>query len=282
MREGEEMVKYGDFEGVVEDLIRCELDEIERARGVRILWAVESGSRAWGFASPDSDYDVRFVYLSPLEHYLSVHPKKDTIEWVVDETLDICGWDLSKFLELGRKGNMYVYEWPISPIVYRSTEEWVRVWDVVQGYFSCKKAMYNYYGLARTTEAGALQGESVRYKKYLYVLRPLLACKYIDERRDRPPVDIHPLIDAVAPDDLKAAIDVLLARKSQMTEKDLGPRIPEIDAFIEEALVKYGEKSKQMDYDVNKDWGPLDAVFMQTVLGRQRAEEGAELAAPKS
>lgn len=263
-------MRYKDYEGEIEGLIQRELDKIERVKGVKILHAVESGSRAWGFSSPDSDYDVRFIYLSPLEHYLSVHPKKDTIEWVVDDTLDISGWDLLKFLELGRKGNMYVYEWPVSPIVYRTTEEWLRVWDVVKGYFSCKKAMYNYYGLARTTEASSLQGDRVRYKKYLYVLRPLLACKYIDEFRDRPSVDIHPLIDAVAPDSLKDAIDVLLARKAEMTEKDLGPRIPEIDAFISEGLAKYGEISKEMDYDANKDWGPLDAIFLETVLGQQK------------
>lgn len=257
-------MRYGDYEGNVEGLIQRELDRIEAAKGVRILRAIESGSRAWGFASPDSDYDVRFIYLSPIEHYLSLRPKKrDTIEWVVDDTLDICGWDLSKALHLAHKGNLSFFERSASPVVYRNTEEWVRVWETSRKYFSSKVALYSYYGIARSTKNGFLLDDRVRYKKYLYALRPLLACKYIEERHSQPPIDFHELVRVVAPEGLKPSIEKLLAAKAKMNEKDTGPRIPEIDAFIDESLVKYGALSKEMESDLVEDAGPLDDVFLE-------------------
>ncbi len=262
-------MRYGEYEGSVEGLVQRELDGIEREKGVCILHAVESGSRAWGFASPDSDYDVRFIYLSPLERYLSLRPaRKDTIEWVVDETLDICGWDLSKALALARSGNPSLYEWATSPVVYRSGMEWERVWEVVRGYFSCKAALFAYYGVAQSTKSDFLEGDQVRYKKYLYALRPLLACKYIDENRAQPPVDFSELVRMAAPEGLRSAIGTLLARKATMTEKEMGPRIPEIDVFIDEALVKYQQVAKEMESDAEKDWAPLDKLFFDLVSPR--------------
>lgn len=260
-------MRYGEYEGSAEELIQRELDRIEREKGVRILRAVESGSRAWGFTSPDSDYDVRFVYLSPLERYLSLRPaRKDTIEWVVDETLDICGWDLSKALTLARSGNPFLYEWGASPVVYRSGAEWERVWEVARGYFSCKAALFAYYGIARSTKSDFLGGEQVRYKKYLYALRPLLACKFIDENRAQPPVDFHELVRAAAPEGLKPSIEMLLTRKATMNEKDIGPRIPEVDAFIDESLDRFQVLAKEMEDEAEKDWAPLDQLFFNLAL----------------
>ena len=106
------------------------LDEIERKEGVRILHAVESGSRAWGFASPDSDYDVRFVYARPKEDYLRLDELRDVIEWQLDEVLDINGWDLKKALRQFAKGNATLFEWSESPIIYRTTQEWARIKEV--------------------------------------------------------------------------------------------------------------------------------------------------------
>ena len=98
-------MKYKDFEGTIQALVDRKLDEIEEMEGVKILHAVESGSRAWGFASPDSDYDVRFVYVRPEQYYLRLDEKKDFINWELDETLDINGWDLSKTLQHFHKSN---------------------------------------------------------------------------------------------------------------------------------------------------------------------------------
>ena len=108
-------MKYKDFEGTIQALVDRKLDEIEEMEGVKILHAVESGSRAWGFASPDSDYDVRFVYVRPEQYYLRLDEKKDFINWELDETLDINGWDLSKTLQHFHKSNASLYEWGNSP-----------------------------------------------------------------------------------------------------------------------------------------------------------------------
>ena len=104
--------------------IQESLDKIEEQCDVKILLAVESGSRAWGFASPDSDYDVRFIYMHRPEEYLSVDPMRDVIEWQLEEVMDIKGGDVKKALLAAGKGNSSVAEWDGSPIVYRRTDEW--------------------------------------------------------------------------------------------------------------------------------------------------------------
>lgn len=97
-----------------------ELARIERERNVRVLYACESGSRAWGFASTDSDYDVRFVYVEKPEWFIQVDAGRDVIERPLDDELDISGWELRKTLGLLRKSNPTLLEWLDSPLVYRS------------------------------------------------------------------------------------------------------------------------------------------------------------------
>ena len=107
--------------------IREKLAEIEKKERVRVLYAVESGSRAWGVESPDSDYDVRFVYVREKEAYLSLQEKRDVIEWQLDEVLDINGWDLRKALVQFHKGNAVIFEWANSQVVYKTTKEWEEI-----------------------------------------------------------------------------------------------------------------------------------------------------------
>ena len=100
------------------------LDEIEKRENIKILHCIESGSRAWGFASPDSDYDVRFIYVRPKEFYLRLDKTRDVIEWQLDDTLDINGWDLQKPLRLLHSSTPTLFEWNNSPIVYKTMPEW--------------------------------------------------------------------------------------------------------------------------------------------------------------
>ena len=116
-------MKYKNFEGEIKELIKEKLEEIERDKNVKIIHAVESGSRAWGFASPDSDYDVRFIYVCQKNDYLKLETVKDTIDWELDEILDINGWDVRKILQHFHKSNATVFEWANSPIVYKTTDE---------------------------------------------------------------------------------------------------------------------------------------------------------------
>ena len=175
--------------------IRDNLEEIERRYDVRILLAVESGSRAWGFASPDSDYDVRFIYMQRPEQYLRIDPVKDVIEWKLDEVLDINGWDLRKALLAFAKGNPNIMEWANSPVIYRRAPEWEELKTVVMRYFSEKSALCHYYGTANKTYLGFLTGEQIRYKKYFYALRPLLCCRWIERYHEAPPMAFEELLN---------------------------------------------------------------------------------------
>lgn len=216
------------------------LDQIERKYGVRILLAVESGSRAWGFASPDSDYDVRFIYLQKARDYLRIEPAKDVIEWQLDEVLDINGWDLKKALYAMGKGNPNLLEWTASPIVYRKAPEWERIAALKDSCFSEKAALHHYYGIAGHTLKSYLSEDRVKYKKYFYALRPLLCCRWIRHFHEAPPVEFERLLTLFETGEegltrkLYASIEDLLAKKAVTEEKDLNPQIPEIIDFIRE------------------------------------------------
>ena len=106
--------------------IKEKLSQIEARENIRIIYACESGSRAWGFASPDSDYDVRFIFVRPVEDYLRVKELPDYIDAELNEVYDINGWDLKKFFKQLYKSNPVIFEWADSPIVYRTSEEWER------------------------------------------------------------------------------------------------------------------------------------------------------------
>ncbi len=157
------------------ETILRKLNEIENRENVKILLAVESGSRAWGFASPDSDYDVRFIYVRPREDYLRLEKTRDVIELPIEGELDINGWDLDKTLRLLRASNPTLFEWLSSPIVYRETEFARDFQGIMQQYFSSKRGLSHYLSMAGRNYREYLKGEKVKAKKYFYVLRPVLA-----------------------------------------------------------------------------------------------------------
>ena len=202
--------------------IRENLDTIEKKYNVRILLAVESGSRAWGFASPDSDYDVRFIYVHAPEEYLRIDTMKDVIEWQLDEVLDINGWDLKKALLAFAKGNPNVMEWANSPIIYREASEWKTLKETAFHYFSEKSALCHYYGTANNTYLSFLTGDQIRYKKYFYALRPLLCCRWIERYHQVPPMEFERLLGLFSEEEvgltpeLYTSIRELLDRKAEI------------------------------------------------------------------
>lgn len=173
------------------EIINETLKKIEQQENVRILMAVESGSRAWGFASPDSDYDVRFIYARPVEDYLRLDTVRDVIEMPIDDMLDINGWDINKALRLLYRSNPTFFEWVSSPVVYRDNGFLTKIKPIIPKYFMAKKGLYHYLSMAKSNYREYLKGEMVRAKKYLYVLRPILACKWILDRNSSPPYAIH-------------------------------------------------------------------------------------------
>lgn len=210
-----------------------QLRKIEETENVKIIMAVESGSRAWGFASPDSDYDVRFIYVRNKEAYLKLEGIRDVIEWQLDETLDINGWDIKKTLQLLYKSNPTVFEWCASPIVYMEREEFSCLKEVLPQYFSIKKSLFHYWHMAETNYREYLKGNEVRVKKYFYVLRPLLAAKWILDKNTAPPVLFDDLVKAELEDEIRPELERLLEMKKTLPEMGMAPKIQKMNDYIE-------------------------------------------------
>jgi uncharacterized protein len=212
------------------------LRDIEHTEQVRILYACESGSRAWGFPSQDSDYDVRFLYVRPAEYYFSidVEHRRDVIERPISEMLDVSGWDLRKALLLLRKSNPPLMEWLRSPLVYHQRTDAVETMrTLAEDYYQPTASLYHYLHMARGNYRDYLRGDVVWMKKYFYVLRPLLAILWIEDGRGIPPMAFDTLLEAMITDaPLRQAIDALLVRKKAGEELDRQPRIPVISDFI--------------------------------------------------
>ncbi len=246
--------------------VLSELADIERRHDVRVLFACESGSRGWGFASPDSDYDVRFVYVHRPAWYLSVEPQRDVIEVPISDELDVGGWELRKALQLMHRSNPTLLEWLASPIVYREDPAAVqRMRALAPTFFSERRGRWHYLSMAAKNFRGYLQGESVRLKKYLYVLRPLLAAQWIDAGRGMPPMRFADLADVMVADaPLREEINRLLAIKMASSEAEYGARFPRIHAFVEQALA-----AQALPADFRQGGGDpaaLDAFFYATVM----------------
>lgn len=174
------------------------LKEIEKREHVKIIYAIESGSRAWGFESIDSDYDVRFIYVRKKEDYLCLDERSDVIELPIDEVFDISGWDIKKALKLLYKSNPSLLEWFASPIVYKETKEASYIREVIPLYFSQKKSYHHYHKMAKTL-LKYMNKEKVPVKKYLYILRCILSSQYIVHNKKQPPIEIERLIECELP-----------------------------------------------------------------------------------
>ncbi len=228
------------------ETIRRKLEAVERDHGVRVLFAVESGSRAWGFPSPDSDYDVRFVYRHPRDWYLSLVDRRDVIEIPIDaEDHDISGWDVRKALQLLLRSNPPLYEWLVSPIVYRQDGDTMAAlrWLAEQGY--ANRAMgWHYLRMAdRTYRTHFGSRSEANLKKYFYVVRPVCALRWLVERNALPPMNLAALLDGITmPVDVRRAVDRLLLQKTRTSELGKGPRVRVLDRWIERALARGEER----------------------------------------
>lgn len=220
--------------------IQASLAQVEAEENVTIFYACESGSRAWGFPSADSDYDVRFLYLHPVEWYLSVDEKRDVIERPLTDQLDINGWDIRKALRLFRKSNPPLLEWLGSPIIYKEqTDIAARMRTLAESYYSPLACIHHYLHMAQGNFREYLRGEQVWTKKYFYVLRPLLAINWIEQGYGVAPTAFGTLVERlVKPPALLDAINALIEQKRQGVELAQGPRIPVISEFIEAELAR--------------------------------------------
>ena len=246
----------------MEKLIKSKLKEIEEKENIRILHCVESGSRAWGFASPDSDYDVRFIYVRPEEFYLRLDKTRDVIEWQLDDTLDINGWDISKALTLLHKSNPTLFEWNSSPIVYKTTGQWKRISDIINRYFVAKAGLYHYLSTAKSNYREYLKGKTVRLKKYFYVLRPLLACKWILAEGTPPPMLFSTLMDKYLEEAVVPDVKNLLNLKMSEPEISEGKRLDRVNGYIERSIQEIEEKIRLLPAARNDGWDELNEIFL--------------------
>lgn len=252
-------ISYADEE------LEAHLAAIEQEHDVVILYACESGSRAWGFESPDSDYDVRFIYVHKLDWYLTVSPQRDVIELPINDDLDINGWELRKALGLLKKGNATLVEWLKSPIVYQKNSYfiwWMR--RAIEATYQPERAFHHYLHMAQRNYREYLQGEQVRFKKYLYVLRPMLAATWVEQYKSSAPMLFDHLVnDLVKDDSLKQAINDLLEIKRSVSEAEYGEKIPLLNHFIDVELTRL--KSVVID-DTTPNFTILDELLNDIVV----------------
>jgi len=218
------------------------LDRVERQYGVRVVYACESGSRAWGFASPDSDYDIRFIFVRPAPSYCSVAEGLETIDLPLDGLLDAGGWDVRKALRLLGKSNGALVEWLHSPMVYVEAPGFRDRWQsTARAVFSPRASVDHYRGLAKQMICGKLNADTVRAKDYLYALRALLAACWVAEGKGIPPVPFAELLP-LAPSEVMAEIPMLLDHKARTGERERMARIATLDGFLLACLAEIGAK----------------------------------------
>jgi len=237
------------------DEIKKELLRLETLHDITILYAVESGSRAWGFASTDSDWDVRYIYVHRLDWYLGIVDQKDSQEEILPNDIDLAGWELKKALRLFKKSNPPLLEWLRSPIVYYAKTSFIdRIRDFSSAFFSPQSCLHHYLHMAEGNFREFLNKDFVRTKKYLYVLRPVLACDWIKATNTMAPVEFMQLLDSQLDEgSVKLEIQRLLVRKIAGEELDEEPRNQILNDYLEErirfhnAYVKTLEQRKQPD-----------------------------------
>lgn len=215
------------------------LRAVETERGLKVLFACESGSWAWGFASTDSDFDVRFIYTMPVESYLQLRPPKDAFDMHMDGDYDLAGWDIRKTAELLRKSNPPLLEWLDSPIMYEADDRITpRLIDLRETYFDPKKTAYHYLSLAAGIWKKYLADDPTpKRKKYLYILRPLACIRYIQLHNTQPPTLFDAVLEAIDwPVEAMDAVNRLVASKRAAEELGQMPADPVFSRYIPQWL----------------------------------------------
>lgn len=198
------------------------LKKIEQEHNVVVLQAIESGSRAWGFPSPDSDYDVRFIYAHPSDWYLQLFEEKDVIEIPISDELDIGGWDLRKALNLANKGNAVIQEWMTSPIVYRQSEHYNKLNDIISKAFNPTTAYYHYRSMAKKAYLALADTDTKQLKRFFYFARATLSAKWIATYQTMPSIQFETLVsELITNKEMVEKIEQLVIQKGKESEKSV-------------------------------------------------------------
>ena len=244
--------------------IREVLLELEQEYQCRFVFAAESGSRAWGFSSLDSDYDVRAIYVKPQEWYTSIsEPQKDTIEVMLPDDLDVSAWELRKALRLFKDSNLALFEWLTSPIQYFEDGNFLSaIRACIPHYFNPTKAVFHYLTLSSKCLETMESDNSIPIKKLFYVLRGLLAAHWSGHFGTMPPVKFSKLlIPELVPPDILAIIGELQERKKVATEKEriVAPQL--LVDFIANCRSVCLEEVHKLPALVHEESSELDVLF---------------------
>ena len=240
-------------------LVPRKLKEIEKEYGIRILYAAESGSRAWGTASPESDFDVRFIYIRPEKEYLRLQQHRDVLEFPIVDGWDICGWDLAKLLKLLHSSNTQIYEWFGSPVVYVDDGFSRRIRPLLDAYFSTKTGGYHYLSQADLKMKQQKKVEQTKVKHYLYCFQHFAAARWILEHKAPAPVSFSEL-RAWMPEDLHGEVSVLLQKKRD--KEPLMPHSPLLDARLLQERDELEQLLRQLPKELPLSWDLLEGFFL--------------------
>lgn len=263
-------------------LIIDKLKEIELEQDISILYACESGSRAWGFESKDSDYDVRFIYIhNSIDWYLKILKGNDVLDIETGlskhctDLLDFSGWDIKKALFLLMKSSACLFEWLHSPIVYKQDIAFMNKFtNLSKEYFIPKSVIYHYLNQAKGNFVKYLQGSEVKSKKYMYAVRPIFACYWILEKGTRPPLNFEELFTFMQSNYLITSSQVvenissLLKQKKEGVEMGLVPKDLYLNIYIQEVFISLKKNIDSMPNITRKSPDKLDRLFVDLILDR--------------
>ena len=243
------------------------LNQIAEDYQCTILFACESGSRAWGFSSDDSDYDIRFIYIHSYDWYLRVDKRNYTIEKILPSDLDLSGWELRKALSLFAYCNLALYEWLDSPIVYINNCSCMqRLQQLIPVYFNRKKALYHYLRMAERTAEKEIQDKQINSKKVFYILRPLLACEWIHHFQTMPSTSFERLLQNDSlPNKIVEAICKLLSLKKELTERDNFQLSYDVHQWIIQTLETNARRAEEAVPKESIEWKPLNQLMVEMV-----------------
>ncbi len=251
------------------------LNQIQIEYDVRILYACESGSRAWGFPSKESDYDVRFIYIHKKEWYLSIDqrrdvlevPKHDKLSIPVDKLLDLNGWELTKALRLFRKSNPPLLEWLHSNLIYYQEYSTIHTMKELESQiFSPISGIHHYLKMAKGNYRDYLNCEEVKIKRYFNIFRPLLAAKWIEKHNEFPPNGFNELIEDLLPSgDIKNIIDDLIKQKMDGVVLAHNPGTQIINPFLEHEIEHVEQYVKELVVDKPDPTERLNQLFRVTL-----------------
>lgn len=225
--------------------IRQYLSEIEQSQDIEILLACETGSRAWGFPSTDSDFDVRIIYKHKKDWYLLLNGQKDSIDLMFENNeIDITGWDLRKSLKLLQKSNASLLERIQSPIIYRKNEDFLKeILIIAQHQYSRIASIHHYLSMAKRFRNEMQENKEYKLKKFFYTLRSATACKWILEKEEIPPIEFMKMIRNLEIDSsLTIRIKELITLKATKTEGYYHKGENKLFSFIESCIQEAEEK----------------------------------------